>query len=60
MSHRLLLHNLAYYDIKDELIKAFLLHREETVAVDGQHSSPADVSSGVPQSSVIGPLLFLL
>ena len=62
MSHRLLLHNLAYYGIKVKVlswIKDFLSDREQAMAVDGQRSLPTDVSSGVPKGSVIGPLLFL-
>ena len=63
VSHRLLLHKLAHYGIRNSVlswIKDFLTDREQTVVVDGQCSAPAEVSSGVPQGSVIGPLLFLL
>ena len=37
-----------------------LRHRRQRVAVDGAFSQESDVLSGVPQGSVIGPLLFLL
>ena len=41
-------------------ITTFLTNRKQTVLVDGAKSAPTSVLSGVPQGSVIGPLMFLI
>ena len=42
------------------LLTQFLLNRSQHVMVDRCRSKLVDVVSGVPQSSVFGPLLFTL
>jgi hypothetical protein len=42
-----------------EWIKQFLTNRTQSVILENHKSDPLDVVSGVPQGTVMGPLLFL-
>ena len=41
-------------------IKSFLDNRSQQVVIDGHFSIDAKITSGVPQGSVLGPLLFFI
>ena len=43
-----------------DIIKDFLMGRTFRVSVQGEFSSFKDILSGIPQGSVLGPLLFIL
>ena len=60
VSHHHLFHKLHHYrgDILD-WIKNFNLSRSQQVIIDSQQSDISRVSSGVPQGTVLAPLLFL-
>ena len=61
--HHILINKLHSYGIRGKLlswIKEYLSDRVQTVVINGAHSYPAKVISGVPQGTVLGPILFLV
>jgi hypothetical protein len=61
--HRRLLRKAEYCGIQGPIlhwVSSFLSDRKQRVLIDGAHSDVRDVISGVPQGTVLGPVLFLI
>jgi len=63
LSHQHLYQKLHHYGIRGDTLKwlkDFLTRRQQQVLVNGEQSDATEVTSGVPQETVLAPLLFYM
>ena len=63
IDHEIILKKIEYYDFQTHTIEWFkscLLNRQQLVACHNELSSKSTLETGVPQESVLGPIIFIV
>jgi hypothetical protein len=63
IDHKLLINKMQYYGIRGIVLdwfKSYLSNRVQYVNINNSNSSCLSITCGVPQGSILGPLLFIL
>ena len=63
IDHQILLHKLEHYGIRGTALKwfkSYLTDRQQYVQYKDKTSEKSDIITGVPQGSILGPLLFII
>ena len=63
VNHQILLSKLGHYGVKNNNLKWFsnyLTNRKQFISYDNKTTEMDDITCGVPQGSIVGPLLFLI
>ena len=63
INHNILLNKIEHYGIRgtpNKLIRNYLTNRKQYIIYNGTKSNQININYGVPQGSILGPLLFLL
>ncbi len=63
IDHGILIQKLKYYgftDLASNLMESYLSNRKQYVQIDDIKSELCSITTGVPQGSILGPLLFII